>query len=194
MRFSPRGGSGSIENGNRLGERPVVRQSKIYREHEGGNAMKSLLGQDHLAWDPNKQQGVFDGLAVYDYASRTYTSDSSPKHATFAPDVDGPTRGSPKSVTSSPHQLAADINEPEYPLPGSNASCDLCGDVVRRFYHCADCKEDEGGLFDLCVPCCGAVYLQQGPPELLQRVRSLSHPTHDVGKHKMVHVTPSTAE
>ena len=42
--------NGSIERGNRLGSRPCVRQSDIYRQRESGDAMKSMLGQDHLKW------------------------------------------------------------------------------------------------------------------------------------------------
>merc|ERR1719230_303913 len=66
---SPRPGTG-IESGNKLGSRPVVRQSKIYRERESGNAMKSLLGHDNLAWDASQQQGVFSGQSVYDAAAQ----------------------------------------------------------------------------------------------------------------------------
>ncbi|RYY87901.1 hypothetical protein EON63_03295 [archaeon] len=50
-----------------LGERPVVRQSRLYRQHEGGNSMKALLGADNLAWEADKQQGVFQGRPVYDH-------------------------------------------------------------------------------------------------------------------------------
>ena len=55
----------SIENGNVLGSRPVVRQSQIYRTNESGNAMKDLLGVGHLSWSTTKQEGVFAGQ--YDY-------------------------------------------------------------------------------------------------------------------------------
>ena len=60
MKFSSAYSSpgGSIETGNRLGNRPVVRQSKFYRENESGNGMKGVLGHDHLAWDAQKQEGV----------------------------------------------------------------------------------------------------------------------------------------
>ena len=53
--------------GNQLGDRPCVRQSRLYREHVGGNAMKGLLGQDSLAWDTNNQQGAYAGRKVYDH-------------------------------------------------------------------------------------------------------------------------------
>lgn len=59
----------SIENGNRLGERPVVRQSKIYRQNESGNSMKAALGHDDLKWETDHLQGVFAGQGVYDAES-----------------------------------------------------------------------------------------------------------------------------
>merc|ERR1719378_1465106 len=69
---SPRTSSNaSIENGNKLGSRPVVRQSKLYRERESGNAMKGLFGQDHLSWKTEVQEGVFSGQGVYDAAADT---------------------------------------------------------------------------------------------------------------------------
>lgn len=56
----------SMETGNTLGNnRSVVRQSRKFRENESGNAMKSLLGSDHLAWDTVNKQGVFAGQRAY---------------------------------------------------------------------------------------------------------------------------------
>ena len=72
--------------------------------------------------------------------------------------------------------------EPEYPLPGSSASCDSCGSVVQRYYHCRDCPE-ETGLFDLCAACCAAVYVQGSIPKP-------EHPTHDYNNHQMEQVAP----
>ena len=90
-------------------------------------------------------------------------------------------------VTSAPR--AEPVEEAEYPLPGSIASCDLCGEVVSRFYHCNDCVE-ETGLFDVCTVCCGALYLQRGTPALLAKARQMRHPTHNFASHSMTHVTP----
>eukprot|EP01039_Chlorochromonas_danica_P009369 gene9369-10344_t len=53
--------------GNSLGDRSCVRQSKLYRVHESGNNMKNLLGTSHLSWDSDKQQGAYDGRPVYDH-------------------------------------------------------------------------------------------------------------------------------
>lgn len=60
------GGAGQTQNqGNVLGDRPCVRQSKLYREHVGGNAMKEMFGQDSLKWSTTQQQGVYAGKAVW---------------------------------------------------------------------------------------------------------------------------------
>ena len=74
----------SIENGNRLGERPVVRQSKIYRQNESGNAMKAALGHDELKWEIDALQGVFAGQGVYDAESNSVIvkANTQPPHAT----------------------------------------------------------------------------------------------------------------
>ena len=56
----------------------------------------------------------------------------------------------------------------------------------QRFYHCADCADPD--LFDLCVECCGAVYLKQGTPEAQARCRLQPHPTHVIATHRMVQV------
>lgn len=168
---SPRGGGigGGIENGNRLGNRPVVRQSKIYRQNESGNAMKSLMGHDDLSWDTEKQQGVFAGQSVYD----------AEKHHS----PPGPSGVSPHHGRA---PLAAQQHDdvPEYPLPGCDATCDGCGEIVQRFYHCTECVDPD--LFDLCTTCCAAVYLKQG--SLKQPLPP--HPTHNLASHKMVQICP----
>ena len=63
---------GSIETGNRLGQRPVVRQSRLYREHESGNRMKAMLGHDDLTWDTDQQQGAFAGRPVFNAETERY--------------------------------------------------------------------------------------------------------------------------
>ena len=107
-----------------------MRQSKFYREKESGNAMKSLFGQDHLSWKTDQQEGIFAGQAVHDAA------------ASSAPD--------PAEQVATGGMDTETCEEIEYPLPGSVASCDACGSVVNRYYHCVDCMEHDGGLFDLC--------------------------------------------
>lgn len=152
---------GGIEAGNALGARPVVRQSKIYRTNESGNAMKGIFGQDHLAWDVDQQQGVFQGQGVFDAAEV------------------------PRAVTMQPPASAV-----EYPNPGSEGACDACGEVVTRFYHCTDCPE-RTGLFDLCTECCAAIYLKKGTPSAMAKSGGPpAHPTHNYQTHRMIHVAP----
>ena len=216
---------GSIETGNRLGNRPTVRQSKIYRTNESGNAMKGLLGQSNLAWETDQQQGVFSGHAVYDGESGTYQGGASlPQHQyqqqqafpppqqqqqqwQYQPPPQQPQHQRPPQAPPAAKKKVAfggpgagggdcagcssgggfggggaPTGEAEYPLPGSVASCDACGSTVDRYYHCADCIEATG-LFDLCVRCCGAIYLQGG-------AMRIDHPTHDYQTHRMQHITP----
>jgi len=38
-----------------------VRQSKLFRMYESGNATKALLGQGSLQWDVERKQGAYSG-------------------------------------------------------------------------------------------------------------------------------------
>jgi len=58
----------SQNQGNSLGDRSCVRQSKLYRMYESGNDVKSCLGSSHLSWDPNVKQGAYSGQPVYDHS------------------------------------------------------------------------------------------------------------------------------
>jgi hypothetical protein len=53
--------------GNILGHRSCIRQSKIFRQNESGNTMKGLLGTPNLCWNTNKKEGVYIGQPLYDY-------------------------------------------------------------------------------------------------------------------------------
>lgn len=55
--------------GNSLGDRPCVRQSKICREQMGGNAMKDLMGQSDLKWQTDRQEGAYAGNRVHGQGS-----------------------------------------------------------------------------------------------------------------------------
>ena len=144
----------SIECNNKLGARPVVRQSKIYRQNESGNAMKSLFGQDHLAWDTSQLQGDFKGQSVFDADALQENGQAPAKELRLHLDEEA---------------------EIDYPHAGSRASCDLCGQIVNRYYHCLDCENDP--TFDLCAACCTSVYIKQAERP--------SHPTHDFQRHRM---------
>ena len=177
---------GTQNQNNMLGDRPVVRQSKIYRQNESGNAMKSLLGVENLAWNTDQQQGAYEGMGVYD---------PSGGHAGIDPRGDPrlmpEERRVPKRVAFLPVGGSPDDPEPEYPLPGCSATCDGCGDVVTWFYHCTECMDP--ALFDLCSDCCTAVYLparQRAAASIRVDDAALEraiedHPTHDILMHAM---------
>jgi hypothetical protein len=59
--------AGTQNQGNTLGDRSCVRQSKLYRIRESGNDMKSLLGASNLAWKTDVKEGAYMGQRVYDH-------------------------------------------------------------------------------------------------------------------------------
>ena len=78
------GGPNMTQNqGNILGDRPCVRQSKLYREHVGGNAMKDLMGQGSLKWDTNNCQGAYTGQQAHDALGDKSTNNKEEKPVTF---------------------------------------------------------------------------------------------------------------
>jgi hypothetical protein len=69
--------SGGTQNqGNVLGDRSCVRQSKLYRQYESGNSMKAIFGHDHLAWDTNKKEGAYAGQqSLYDHETNSFITE-----------------------------------------------------------------------------------------------------------------------
>ena len=65
--------AGTQNQGNSLGTRSCVRQSKLFRQYESGNDVKGLLGQAAIQWDVNRKQGAYDGAPVYDAARNAPT-------------------------------------------------------------------------------------------------------------------------
>lgn len=59
--------AGTQNQGNSLGDRSCVRQSKLYRQYESGNGVKDILGSSHLAWNANEKEGAYKGHKVYDH-------------------------------------------------------------------------------------------------------------------------------
>lgn len=53
--------SASQNVGNHVGSRSTVRQSKLFRMYESGNAAKAILGQDSLQWNVNLKEGAYHG-------------------------------------------------------------------------------------------------------------------------------------
>eukprot|EP00930_Biecheleria_cincta_P040423 TRINITY_DN27700_c0_g1_i2.p1 TRINITY_DN27700_c0_g1~~TRINITY_DN27700_c0_g1_i2.p1 ORF type:complete len:603 (+),score=105.56 TRINITY_DN27700_c0_g1_i2:23-1810(+) len=56
-----RGSNGSPPMGGGAGSRSTVRQSKLFRMYESGNAAKAILGQDSLQWNVNLKEGAYHG-------------------------------------------------------------------------------------------------------------------------------------
>jgi len=50
---------------NVLGSKPCVRQSRLYRERESGNAMKEAMGFG-TKWDTDRLEGAYAGMNAYD--------------------------------------------------------------------------------------------------------------------------------
>ena len=92
-----------------LGDRPCVRQSKLYREHDGGNAMKEIMGNDGLKWDTGRQEGAYYGMAVHD-ANKEGKPDRRPHPSANAqappqgqaPDYDAPAQPVPVAQATPP--------------------------------------------------------------------------------------------
>ena len=57
----------TINQGNIIGDRPCVRQSKLYRKYDSGNPIREALGHEKINWDVNQQQGAYKGLGIYDH-------------------------------------------------------------------------------------------------------------------------------
>lgn len=53
--------------GNTLGDRSCVRQSKLYRMYESGNNVKDIMGTSNLVWDVNEKSGAYSGQKVFDH-------------------------------------------------------------------------------------------------------------------------------
>ena len=66
--------AGTQNQGNSLGDRSSVRQSKLFRQHESGNTMKGLLGTSHLSWRTDQTEGAYAGKAAFDHMNPDHYS------------------------------------------------------------------------------------------------------------------------
>ena len=111
-------GSGTQNQGNSLGDRPCVRQSKMYREREGGHDMKNLLGNGNLNWNVNKLQGAYAGMAAKDAhaipTKRTMSVDARQPPAS-------PTTRDYNILHGAVSQQSNNEQVSRYPAPGPNA-------------------------------------------------------------------------
>lgn len=64
--------SGSQNVGNHIGTKSTVRQSKLFRMYESGNATKAILGQQNLQWNVNEKEGAYNGRAHDDFKGARY--------------------------------------------------------------------------------------------------------------------------
>ena len=81
--------AGTQNQGNVLGARPCVRQSKLFRSYESGNGVKGLLGTPHLVWDETRQQGAYHNQPVWDHETGGggyYSRASQQQYPTAAPE------------------------------------------------------------------------------------------------------------
>lgn len=63
--------SGSQNVGNHIGTRSSVRQSRLFRMYESGNATKALLGQQSLQWDVMEKEGAYQGRAFDPFSGQS---------------------------------------------------------------------------------------------------------------------------
>lgn len=96
--------AGTQNQGNSLGDRSCVRQSKLYRMYESGNDVKAILGTAHLSWDPNQKQGAYQGHGVFDHTKDGYTKDRNARNENTRYENDYNSRGSDKLYGKSSKQ------------------------------------------------------------------------------------------
>lgn len=182
--------TGSIETGNKLGARPVIRQSQIYRETMSGNGVKALLGHDEIMWDESQQEGVFRGMGVHTLETRLCAGMYQAARGAAGETTFDNAAMRPKQLPHSLQSRAVDLEDVPYPKPGCRATCDGCGTVTNVFMHCCQCRDPN--LFDLCQRCFAGLYENRGAPLDLARLRRVpaAHPQHDFAAHVMVPVEP----
>lgn len=103
--------AGTQNQGNHIGDRSCVRQSKLYRRYESGNAVKELLGTGHLKWNENKKEGAYKGQKVYDHTTADHGS------AFWRPDKSGNVARSNMNHLA-PASKAGPTPHSEYPQVG----------------------------------------------------------------------------
>lgn len=70
--------AGTQNQGNSLGDRSSVRQSRLYRVHESGNDVKAILGSSNLCWNPDIKEGAYYGQKVYNHMTADHASTVAP--------------------------------------------------------------------------------------------------------------------
>lgn len=57
---------GTQNQGNSIGNKSSIRQSKLFRQYESGNDVKDILGTSNLKWKTDVKQGAYNGK-VFDH-------------------------------------------------------------------------------------------------------------------------------
>ena len=86
--------AGTQNQGNSIGDRACVRQSKLYRTHESGNDVKCILGTSNLCWKPDEQEGAYKGHKVFDHTRPNNVSNDYPPQYESSRGANQPTYGS----------------------------------------------------------------------------------------------------
>ena len=76
--------AGTQNQGNSLGDRSSVRQSRLYRQYESGNDVKGLLGTGHLQWRLDQTEGAYKGKKTFDHKQPSSSTSSPSKQAEAA--------------------------------------------------------------------------------------------------------------
>ena len=76
--------AGTQNQGNSLGDRSSVRQSRLYRQYESGNDVKGLLGTGHLQWRLDQTEGAYKGKKTFDHNQPSSSTSSPSKQAEAA--------------------------------------------------------------------------------------------------------------
>ena len=97
----------------------------------------------------------------------------------------------PAGDDSSDEEESGNPDDIDYPLPGSEASCDACARIIDKYYHCVQCGVIDG--FDLCAQCHRAgiwpdKHLRRYPNHHLAFVSKLTAPV--IGKEPKLRQAP----
>jgi hypothetical protein len=67
---------GTQNQGNSIGNKSSIRQSKLFRQYESGNDVKDILGTSNLKWKTEVKQGAYSGK-VFDHNAISNTNNQS---------------------------------------------------------------------------------------------------------------------
>ena len=111
-------GTSNQNLGNSLGSRPLIRQSKYFRQYESGNATKSLLGQGNLVWNTDESEGVFRGSKTFDAEASNHYPQAPPSPSASPPQSSAlaplPLHSAPPA--SRPRPAASSVAQQQPPL------------------------------------------------------------------------------